>query len=397
MEGSDERTACRGVRLLRGDRRPRVQEDLPGAPPPDPRRTPRRPGDLRRQGRVEPGAAQGIRTGGRGAARVRRSRRNRKIFPPSPLRRRQLRRPGHVRGAPGGIGRRETAGLLSRDPAHALRYRRRATPRRPLRPGRPGRRRETVRTRPRFGPGTEPDPPQLLRRRTDLPDRSLSRQERRAEPRLLPLRERLPRADLEPELRPFGPDHDGRAVWPGGARGVLRGGRSDPRRGPEPHAAGSRERGDGAAGGNRGRGGRPGRKGEGPEGDPAARSGKRDPWAVPGISPGTGSLPRIYGGDLRCAADRDPLVAMARGAFLHPRREAPPGESGRGGRDVASPAPDLLRPVALPRRDDSRDELSPVPPRTGPGDRPRGDGQTPRRGVRRRPGGAAGQPPVRGR
>ncbi len=315
MEERDERTTSRCVRLLRGNRRPGVQEDLPGAPPPDPRRAPRRPGDLRRQGRVGPRSPQGTRTGGRGAARDRRPRRLRETIPSSPLRRGRLRRPCHLCRAPEGVGRRETPGLLSRDPSRALRHGRRAAPRRPLRPGRAGRRRETVRTRPRVGPGAEPDPPRHLRRKTDLPDRPLSRQERRAEPGLLPLRERFPRADLEPELRPVGPDHDGGTVRPGGARGVLRAGRSDPGRGAEPHAAGARERGDGAAGWERGRGVRPGREGEGPESDPAARPGGCDPGTVPGVSGGNRGLARLDGGDVRGAADRDPLVAMAGSAI----------------------------------------------------------------------------------
>ena len=122
-----------------------------------------------------------------------------------------------------------------------------------------------------------------------------------------------------------------------------------------------------------------------------------DPGAVPGISQGTGGLPHLHGGDLRGAADRDPLMAMARGAFLHPRREASPAESGGGGRDAATSASDLHRPLAAHRGGDPRCELHPVPPRTGPDDRPRRDGQTPGRGVRRRPGGTAGQPPGRGR
>ncbi len=130
---------------------------------------------------------------------------------------------------------------------------------------------------------------------------------------------------------------------------------------------------------------------------PPLDPGGRDPGAVPGVSRRNGGLPRLDGGDLRGAADRDPLVAMAGGAFLHPRGEASPAEPGGGGRDAAPSASDLRRPPAAHRGGDPRVELHPVPPRTGPGDRPRRDDQTPGRGDGGRPGGAAGQPPGRGR
>ena len=63
----------------------------------------------------------------------------------------------------------------------------------------------------------------------------------------LPLRQLVPRADLEPRLRRERADHDGRELRRAGPRRLLRGGRRDPRRGPEPHAPGRRDPGDGAA------------------------------------------------------------------------------------------------------------------------------------------------------
>ena len=65
---------------------------------------------------------------------------------------------------------------------------------------------------------------------SDLPHRPLPRQGGGAEPAVLPLRERLPRADLEPQLRRERADHDGRGLRRRGARAVLRGGGRDPRR-----------------------------------------------------------------------------------------------------------------------------------------------------------------------
>ena len=72
----------------------------------------------------------------------------------------------------------------------------------------------------------------------DLPHRPLPRQGAGAEPPLLPLRQHLPRADLEPQLRRARPDHHGRELRRAGARALLRGGRRDPRRGAEPPAPG---------------------------------------------------------------------------------------------------------------------------------------------------------------
>ena len=80
-----------------------------------------------------------------------------------------------------------------------------------------------------------------------LPHRPLPRQGGRREPAVLPVRQHVSRADLEPQLRGLRADHDGRGVRRPGPRQVLRRDRRDPRRHPEPPAAGRRLPRDGAA------------------------------------------------------------------------------------------------------------------------------------------------------
>ena len=87
-----------------------------------------------------------------------------------------------------------------------------------------------------------------LRRDDDLPHRPLPRQAAGAEHGVLPLRQRVPRAVLEPQLRRERADHDGRGLRRAGPRRVLRPDRHDPRRDPEPSVPGAGEPGDGAAG-----------------------------------------------------------------------------------------------------------------------------------------------------
>ncbi len=67
-----------------------------------------------------------------------------------------------------------------------------------------------------------------LPRTFDLPDRSLPRQAAGRKPPLLPLRQRLPRTDLEPTVRRERPDHDGRGVRRQRSGCLLRGERRDP-------------------------------------------------------------------------------------------------------------------------------------------------------------------------
>ncbi len=63
---------------------------------------------------------------------------------------------------------------------------------------------------------------------------------------VLPLRQLVPRADLEPQLRRPRADHHGRDLRRRGPRQVLRGSRRHPRRGAEPPAAGRQPAGHGS-------------------------------------------------------------------------------------------------------------------------------------------------------
>ena len=110
-----------------------------------------------------------------------------------------------------------------------------------------------------------------VRRIAHLPDRPLPGQGAGPQHPVLPVRQPVPRADLEPQLHRERPDHDGRELRRPGARRILRRGRRDPRRGPEPHAPGRRDAGDGAARQQFARR-HPRREGQGVAGDPAAGS-----------------------------------------------------------------------------------------------------------------------------
>ena len=82
----------------------------------------------------------------------------------------------------------------------------------------------------------------------DLPHRPLPREGSDHEHPLFPLRQFVPGADLEPQLRGQRPDHPVRGVRRGGPRRVLRNRRLSARRDPEPPLPGRRAAGDGAAG-----------------------------------------------------------------------------------------------------------------------------------------------------
>ena len=143
---------------------------------------------------------------------------------------------------------RATPGALPRDPAEPVPDRRGGARLVGLRDERPRHRREAVRARPEDGAGAQRGPPLGLPGAEHLPDRPLPRQGGDPEHPLLPVRELVPRADLEPQLRPPGADHDGRGLRRGGPREVLRGGRRAARRRAEPPAPDPRAPRDGAAG-----------------------------------------------------------------------------------------------------------------------------------------------------
>ena len=133
-------------------------------------------------------------------------------------------------------------------PPCALRDGDRRTRRR--RPGRPcpRDRRKAVRARPGLGPRSEPRRGVGVPGRLDFPHRPLPRQGGDHEYPLFPLRQFVPRADLEPQLRRQRPDHAGRGFRRGRPRRILRNGRLSARRNPEPPLPGRRAAGHGAAG-----------------------------------------------------------------------------------------------------------------------------------------------------
>ena len=87
----------------------------------------------------------------------------------------------------------------------------------------------------------------ILSRGANLPHRSLPRQGAGAEHPVYAIRQPDLRADLESQLRPQHPDHDGGEVRRAGSRPVLRRDRGATRCGPESHAAGALQPHDGSA------------------------------------------------------------------------------------------------------------------------------------------------------
>ena len=148
----------------------------------------------------------------------------------------------------------EPPGALPRHPAEHVREGRRGSRVVELRRERARHRREAVRARPRVGAGAQPGAPLGVPREGHLPDRPLPRQGGDPEPPLLPVRQLVPRADLEPQLRPPGADHDGGGLRRAGPGQVLRRGRRAARRHPEPPLPDRRAARDGAAGRARRRG-----------------------------------------------------------------------------------------------------------------------------------------------
>ena len=121
------------------------------------------------------------------------------------------------------------------------------------------------------GDRVEQDAARGVRRGPHLPHRPLPRQGGRRGPAGVPLRQHAARAGVEPQLRPQRAGDDVGDARRRGPRLVLRGRRRDPRRVPEPPAAGGVAAGDGAA--RRRRLGLPaGREGQGDRGDASDRA-----------------------------------------------------------------------------------------------------------------------------
>ena len=197
-------TAVRRARLLRRHRRPRLQEDLPRAAGDGAARHARRAGHRRREGRAG-------RSSSSGRARARAStqhggvddeRRSRSSCARLRYVDGDYHDPATFAALREALGERAAPGPLPRDPAEHVRDRRRGP--RPVRAA-PSDARVVV-EKP-FGRDlasaqrAERDAARGLRRVGDLPHRPLPRQGAGAEPAVLPLREHLPRADLEPQLR----------------------------------------------------------------------------------------------------------------------------------------------------------------------------------------------------
>ena len=271
------------ARLLRRDRRPRLQEDLPGAARDGPARA-----TSTCRSSASPGAA------GRSSSSQRARRRassGTAASTAAPSRScaaccatcdGDYDDAGHLQGAEARARRRAAPGALPRDPARHVRPGGRSSSARRAAPtGRASSSRSrSAATSRRPGSSTGIAAP-VLRRERRLPHRPLPRQGGRPEPALLPVRQHLPRADLEPQLRRERPDHDGGGLRRRGARRVLRArparsatwsrttcSRSLANVAMEPPAQrGHRERAR--------------REGEGAEGDPAARPAGPRPRPVP--------------------------------------------------------------------------------------------------------------------
>ena len=146
-----------------------------------------------------------------------------KLVLAAPVRRRRLRRPGHVReaaqGSRRGAGTRRTTSRSRRASS--------ATVVEQLGKSGCAEGARVVIEKP-FGHdfatarAAQPDPPHRFPEPSRLPHRPLPRQGGGREPPLLPVRQHVPRADLEPQLRGLRADHDGRGVRRAGARQVLR-------------------------------------------------------------------------------------------------------------------------------------------------------------------------------
>src|SRR5829696_6534290 len=250
-ERPDRQPAFRRPRVLRRHRRPRLQGGVPGPPGPGPAPPPGRAHHRGGPLRLGPGAAAPAGPRERGAPRRQGQGRRGGLRPPvgpAALHRRRLRRRPHLPAPAQGPRRRPAAPAVPGHPAEHVRHRDRGAGRRRLHRRRPGGGGEAVRPRPGLGPRAQPDPPPPPARGADLPHGPLPRQGADPEHPLPALRQRPDGADLERPLHPPDADHHGRGLRGPGPGRLLRGGRGDPRRPPEPPAPGARPAGHGRPG-----------------------------------------------------------------------------------------------------------------------------------------------------
>ena len=199
------------------------------------------------------------------------------------------------------------------------------------------------------------DPARGLPRGEHLPHRPLPGQGSGPEHPVLPLRQRVPGADLQPALRRERADHDGGELRGEGPRQVLRGDRGHPRRDPEPPPAGGELPGDGGALLHL-RGGHPRRAGEGAAHGAAAVGGPHGARAVPRLSRRAGCGEGLVHGDLRGAASLRRLLALGGRALLRARGQVPQDDLHGGDGRVPQPAPGRLHRAAPADR-----QLHPLP------------------------------------
>src|SRR3954469_2915994 len=140
------------------------------------------------------------------------------------------------------------AGLPAHAPAVPVRARGEGARRRGPHGERPRRRREAVRPRRRVRARAGRRAARVHRRVAAVPDRPLPREDGARRDPLPALRQRDPRAGLEPEPRRGGAAHDGRELRRRGPRALLRPGRRPARRRRQPHDAGRRRDRHGGAG-----------------------------------------------------------------------------------------------------------------------------------------------------
>ena len=201
----------------------------------------------------------------------------------------------------------------------------------------PGHRREAFRPRPDHRARIEPCDSRHLRRKLRLPHRSLSRKECGPEPPLLPLRQHVRGADLEPAVRRGRANHDGGRLRRRWSRIVLRQYRRHSRRRPEPPPAAAHQRRDRAAARSR-PGARQRRTRQGPERNRNAPARGRRPRTVSRLSQRARGQSDVVRGDIRRFEALDQLVAMEGCAVLYPGREVHGDHVDGGGRQAASGA-----------------------------------------------------------
>ena len=341
----------RRARHLRDDGGPGLPPDLPGAPAHGPGRGPQRPRRRRRPRALEPRQAAPAREGepggehGRGSTRRRsrssaRSCATRAATYDDPKTYGELateldgcERPVHYLAIPPklfatAVGHLGSAGL---------------------RRARPGRRREAVRARPRVGARAERRAAAGLPRGARLPHRPLPREDAGRQHPVLPLREHVPRAGLEPPVRQADPDHDGRDARRRQPRRLLRRRRRGPRRHREPPLPGAHAARDGPVP-------RPSRRraaqGEGalPARRPRAAPAGRRPRPVPRLPPDRRRRARLEGRDVRRDAPARRHLALGGRSDPRPRGQVPPREGDRGRHRAEEAAGEALPPAAPARQ-----------------------------------------------